>query len=120
MSVSVLQEVGGEAVAQRVRRHPLADPGGLGRGMDGAVQLAGGDRRRPGCGPGNSQPCGSITPRRLPSRHQARSSSSSCGDSMAWRSLRALALLDADQHARRCRYRSTLSATTSDTRSPAP
>ena len=30
MSMSVLQQMGGEAVAQRVRRHPLVDPGGLG------------------------------------------------------------------------------------------
>ena len=40
--------------------------------------------------PGNSQPWGSMTPRRLPSRHQSRSSSSSCGDSIALRSLRPL------------------------------
>src|SRR5271169_4305085 len=43
-----------------------------------------------GLRPGNSQPRGSNTPRRRPSRHQARNSSSSCGDSMAWRSLRPL------------------------------
>lgn len=43
-----------------------------------------------GLRPGNSQPRGSNTPRRRPSRHQLRSSSSNCGDSMAWRSLRPL------------------------------
>jgi osmotically-inducible protein OsmY len=30
----------GEAVPQRVRRHPLLDPGDLGGGVDGAVELA--------------------------------------------------------------------------------
>src|SRR5215472_11742653 len=35
-----------------------------------------------GLRPGNSQPRGSSTPSRRPSRHHARSSSSSCGDSM--------------------------------------
>ena len=40
-----------------------------------------------------------MTPRRLPSRHHSRSSSSSWGESMALRSLPALALLDPDQHA---------------------
>src|SRR5271170_4296760 len=69
--------------------------------------------------PGNSQPRGSNTPSRRPSRHQARSSSSSCGDSMAWRSLRPL------PRSTRSSMRSestspTLSATTSETRSPAP
>src|SRR5258707_6715308 len=56
--------------------------------------------------PGNSQPWGSMTLRRLPSRHQRRSNSRSCGDSIALRSLRpppsrgqALALFHADQHA---------------------
>jgi hypothetical protein len=48
---------------------------------------------------GAGQPRSSNTPRRRPSRYQARSSSSSCGDSIAWRSLRALALLDPQQHA---------------------
>ena len=40
----LLQQVGGEAVPQRVRRHPLLDPGGLGGGVDGAVELAGRER----------------------------------------------------------------------------
>src|SRR6266404_7739786 len=31
----------GEAVPQRMRRHSLPDPGGLGGGVDGAVELTG-------------------------------------------------------------------------------
>src|SRR5271165_1282243 len=34
----------GKAVPQRVWRHPLLDPGGLGSGMDGAIELAGRQR----------------------------------------------------------------------------
>ena len=41
----LLRQMGGEAVAQRVRRHPLAYLGGLRRGMDGAVHLPRGERR---------------------------------------------------------------------------
>src|SRR5215218_336196 len=41
----LLQQMRGEAVAQGVRRHLLADPGGLGRGVDGAVHLTGRQRR---------------------------------------------------------------------------
>src|SRR3954471_16656296 len=72
-----------------------------------------------GLRPGNSQPPGNSAPRRRPSRHQARSSSSSCGDSMAFRSLRPL------PRSTRSSMRSestspTLSVTTSETRSPAP
>ena len=37
----LLQEVRGETVAQRVRRHALLDPRGLGGGTDGAAELAG-------------------------------------------------------------------------------
>jgi hypothetical protein len=37
----LLEEVRGEAVPQRVRRHALLDPRGLGRGTDGAAELAG-------------------------------------------------------------------------------
>src|SRR5271166_4052997 len=37
----LFQQMRGEAVPQRVRRHSLLDPGGLGGGMDGAVELAG-------------------------------------------------------------------------------
>jgi hypothetical protein len=37
----LFQEVRGKAVSSGVRRHPLLDPGGLGCGMDRAVELAG-------------------------------------------------------------------------------
>ena len=40
----LLQQVGGKAVAQRVHRHALVDLRGLGGGMDGAVELARGQR----------------------------------------------------------------------------
>src|ERR1051325_6697102 len=36
----LLQQMRGEAVPQSVRRHPLLDPGSLGGGVDGAVELA--------------------------------------------------------------------------------
>src|SRR5215469_2432916 len=72
-----------------------------------------------GLRPGNSHPRGSNTPRCRPSRHQARNSSSSCGDSMAWRSLRPLPC--STRSSMRSESTSpTLSATTSETRSPAP
>ena len=41
---ALLEQVGGEAVPQRVRRHPLGDPGGLGGGVDDAAELAGRQR----------------------------------------------------------------------------
>ena len=37
----LLEEVRGEAVPQRVWRHAVLDPRGLGSGSDGAAQLAG-------------------------------------------------------------------------------
>jgi hypothetical protein len=37
----LFEQMRGEAVPQRVRRHALLDPGGLGRGTDGAAELAG-------------------------------------------------------------------------------
>ena len=40
----LFQEVRGEAVPQRVRRYPFLDPGSLGGGVDGAVELAGRER----------------------------------------------------------------------------
>ena len=114
----LFQEMSGEAVPQRMRRHPLLDSGGFGGGVDSAVELTGRqrlDRVAAGKQPASRQ----QQPRRRPSRHQARSSSSSCGDSMAWRSFRPL------PRSTRSSMRSestspTLSATTSETRSPAP
>ncbi len=40
----LLQQVGGKAVAQRVHRHALVDLGRVGGGVDGAVELARGQR----------------------------------------------------------------------------
>jgi len=40
----LLEEVRGETVPQRVRRHALLDPGGLGGGTDGAAELTGRQR----------------------------------------------------------------------------
>ena len=40
----LLEKVRGEAVPQRVWRHALLDPGGLGGGTDGAAELAGRQR----------------------------------------------------------------------------
>src|SRR5437660_10346543 len=37
----LFEQVGGEAVPQGMRRHPLLDPCGLGGGVNGAVELAG-------------------------------------------------------------------------------
>ena len=114
----LLEQMRGEAVPERVRRDPLPDAGLLGRGMDHPGELP--RRHRVDRRPAGKQPAfGSIIPCRCPSRHQARRSASSCGESMAWRSLRPLP----------CSTRSiirvlstspTLSATTSETRRPAP
>src|SRR6478672_3264030 len=41
---TTLEQVGGEAVAQRVQRHGLLDPGRVGRYVKQAAQLAGGHR----------------------------------------------------------------------------
>src|SRR5271170_6218980 len=41
---TALEQVGREAVAQRMQRHALPDPGRIGRLMEQAVELAGGDR----------------------------------------------------------------------------
>jgi|HubBroStandDraft_6_1064221.scaffolds.fasta_scaffold286727_2 hypothetical protein len=49
----LLQQVRGEAVPQRMRRYPLFDPGRLGGGVDGAVEL-GSRAARPGCAPGTA------------------------------------------------------------------
>ena len=40
----LLEQVGGEAVAQRVHRHALVDPGRLGSGMHRPVELTGAER----------------------------------------------------------------------------
>src|SRR5215204_3989848 len=43
----LLQQVGREAVAQRVRRDPLGDPGPVSGSMDGPVELTRGERVHP-------------------------------------------------------------------------
>ena len=58
---TALQKVGREAVAKRMHRHRLADARRLGRGVEQATELAGGDRpARPAVG--NSQRCSGGTP----------------------------------------------------------
>ena len=78
----LLQQMGGEAVAQDVRRDSLVEPGRGHGQVDGAVELP---RRHVMVGsmPGNNQPPGRILPCAWPNRHQARSRSSSTGLSMA-------------------------------------
>jgi hypothetical protein len=67
----LLQEMGGEAVPQRVQRYIALDPGRLCGGVAGSIELARGHRlhRRPG----KSQPWGRVA------RHQMRSNSSRLG-----------------------------------------
>ena len=114
----LLVQVRGEAVAQCVRADTLLDASGFRCLMNGAVDLARRNwfERVP---PGNNQPWGSMTPRRLPSRHQSRSSSNSCGDSMALRSLRPLPC-STRISIRVLSMSPILRAATSDTRNPAP
>ena len=78
----LFEQMRGETVPQRVRRDALLDPGGLGGGTDGAAKLTG-RQRLDRVAAGNSQPRSNSRLRRRPSRHQARSSSSSCGDNIA-------------------------------------
>src|SRR3712207_5789224 len=95
----LLQEMRGEAVAQGVRRHALLDPGGVGRGVDGAVHLTGRQRRD------------RIAAREQPAlrQHQAAAASLAPPGAQELEQVRrqhgmavlaALALLDPDQHAR--------------------
>src|SRR4051812_2889003 len=118
-NVHVLFEpMGGEAVAQRVGRHALLDPATSAASWTARLswRVDSGSRQ---LRPGNSQPSGSMTPRRLPSRHHCRSSARSWGDSMALRSLRPLPC-STRISMRVLSMSPTLRATTSDTRSPAP
>ena len=85
----LLEQMGGEAVAQRMGRDALLDAGRFRRLMDGAVELARRDRLA-GCA-GKQPAMGQHDVRGAwPSRHHCRSNSSSCGDSIALRSLRPL------------------------------
>ena len=96
----LFQQMGGEAVPQRVRRHPLLDPG----------------RRRPRHGQarlswrvviGSTGIAAGKQPARRPraTRHQSRSSPSSCGEQHGVAILAALALLDPDAACACCRCR---------------
>src|SRR5262252_5395145 len=104
----LFEQMSGEAVPQRMWRHALLDARGLGGGTDGATELTGRQR------------FDRVAARKQPaSRHQTRSSSSSCGDSIAWRSLPPLPR--STRSSMRLESTSlTLSATTSEARSPAP
>ena len=73
----LLEQMGGEAVPQRVQRHALVDPGHLRGGMAGAVELARRDRLHRIAARETASPAVARC------RHQARSSSSSCGESIA-------------------------------------
>src|SRR5215212_9513162 len=88
----LLQQVGREAVAQRVRRDPLGDPGPVGGDMDGPVELTRGERvdrvlsrEQPDLGPGDPPP---VPPRLEELRREHRKAIPS-----------SLALLDPEQHA---------------------
>ncbi len=120
----LLEEVGGETVLQCVWRHALLWIPAARAAASGRRGTAGGPTAaRPGCG---RRETASLPQqhelRRRPSRHQARSSSSSCGDSIAWRSFRApLPRINACSSMRSESISPTQSATfTSETRSSAP
>ena len=89
------KQVGGEAVAQRMQRHRLGDPGGRSGLMEEAVELAGRHRpiraRAPGTANVRSGGLPPVVARRakLPPLPAAEPSSSF--DNMTWRSLRPLA-----------------------------
>ena len=76
MSMPLLQQMGGEAVPQRMRRDPLADLRGLGGEMNHAIELA--RRDRIDRVPARKQPA--LRPCDQPPLAQQLSS---CGDSMA-------------------------------------
>ena len=94
----LLEQVGGEAVPQRVRRHPLLDPGGLGGGVDGAVELAGRqrlDRVAAGKQPASRQQHAAPPALPPPGAQQFEQLRRQHGVAV----LAALALLDPQQHA---------------------
>src|SRR3979411_1122340 len=116
---AALQQVGREAVAQRVQRHALLDPGFIGRLVEQSAQLAGGHRlAQPAA---RKQPaflkgrCVIETPAHLPPLPQPTVS----GDSMTWRSLRPL---DCSMRMILCALSIclTFSRTTSPARRPQP
>ena len=125
--VSVLfQQVRGKAVAQCVRRHTLLDPCGIGRGVDGAVELAGGERLEriaAGKQPASRQQHTQVTTLSPPGAQQFEQLRRQHG--VAVPRFREGRLLRPLPCSTRSSMRSeatspTLRATTSETRSPAP
>ena len=122
----LLEEVGGEAVPQRVWRHPLLDPRGLGGGMDGAIELTGRqrlDRVAAGKQPASPQQQAAPPPLPLPGAQQFEQLRRQ--HRVAVPRFREGRLLRPLPRSTRSSIRSesispTLSATTSETRSPAP
>ena len=72
----LLEQMGGEAVPQRVEGDALVDPGRLSRGVAGAVELA--CRQRVDRIAARE----TASPVAAPTFHQARSSSSRCAESI--------------------------------------
>lgn len=95
----LFQKMRREAVAQGVRTDALADPGPLGRFLNGAMELPGRDRLRPAL-PGKEPAMGQhhAAPLALAplQTQQVQKMRGEHGVAI----LAALALLDADQHAR--------------------
>src|SRR5215831_13163743 len=94
----LFQQMRGEAVAQRVRRHALLDAGGLGSGMDGAIELAGGERLEriaTGKQPSPRQQHAQVSALPPPGAQQLEQLRRQHGVAV----LAALTLLDAQQHA---------------------
>ena len=115
---AVLEQVGREAVAQRVRPDPLGDLRRLRRLDHDAMKLPGADR--PGaCCPGNSQPSRCSTPCCRPAFHHSRRRVSKSAASMALRSRPPLPC-STRISMRLLSISATLSPLTSDTRRPAP
>src|SRR5246127_1159451 len=122
----LLEEVRGETVPQRVRRHALLDPGGLGGGTDGTTELTGRQRLprvAAGKQPASRQQQAALPPLPPPGAQQfeqlRRQHRVTIPRFREGRLLRPL------PRSTRSSVRSesispTLSATTSETRSPAP
>ena len=108
----LLEQMCGEAVSQGVRRHALGDTRQARGGVHGAPKLAGGHRVDRVLA-GESQACG------RPARHQSRSSSSSCGESITYRS-RCPLPCSTRSVMRWLSISDTFRFATSDTRRPAP
>jgi len=109
----LFEQVGGKAVAQCVRRHSLLDRRPIGSGMNDAIELPRRQRQQritareqPERGPGDAIPI---------AQQLQQPRGKHCKAILA-----PLALLDAQQHARSESMSDTFSATTSETRNPAP